>query len=67
VEEVSAATLPEGFTLARERVTWLWTDDTGRARKSHPWQWKLTEPDGYTRFYDTRADALADVPRLAGE
>ena len=44
--------------VRRERVTWSrW--DTRRMKTviSHPWQYIVTEPDGYERCFDTRRAA----------
>lgn len=44
----------------RECVTWTrWDAAALRNRISHPTWWRVTEPDGYVRYFDTRREALA--------
>lgn len=57
---MSAPTLPAGWTLTRERVTWVrWDAAAMRTRISHPLLWALTGPDDRGTTYDgTRREAL---------
>lgn len=57
---MTAASLPPGYTLVRERVTWTrWDAAAMRNRISHPVLAVLTEPDGNQRTFDTVAEARA--------
>ena len=53
------ATKPEARpTVRRERVTWSrWDTRRRKTVTSHPWQYIVTEPDGYERCFDTRGAA----------
>ena len=42
----------------RERVTWVRWDKAAMCnRTSHPFMWRVREPDGYERVFDTKAEA----------
>lgn len=42
----------------REQVTWVrWDKIAMRNRTSHPTWWRVTEPDGYVRYFDTKREA----------
>ena len=48
----------DGYTVTRERVTWTrWDPQLLRNRTSHPWQYVVTDPDGYQRCFDKRGEA----------
>jgi len=58
----------ETDTIRRVRVAW--TRSCSRPRRdmaTHPWQWEWTDPEGYPRHYDTKAEATramaAHTPR----
>lgn len=43
----------------RERVTWTrWDADALRMRTSRPYWWRVTEPDGYERYFTSRQEAV---------
>jgi hypothetical protein len=51
-------TSKNGVTIQRVRVTWTrWDASRRRNVTSHPWQYQVTEPDGYVRSFDTRREA----------
>lgn len=55
VQQAGPATMP---TVRRERVTWSrWDPDRMKTVTSHPWQYIVTEPDGYERCFDKRSEA----------
>lgn len=55
--ELDQAEAP-AYTVRRERVTWTrWDPAAMRNRISHPWQYIVTDPDGYERCFDTRREA----------
>lgn len=44
----------------RVRVTWIrWNIRLRRDVISHPVWWEITEPDGYSRYFDTKRQATA--------
>ena len=46
------------YTVTREKVTWVrWDAAAMRNRISHPWQYIVTDADGYRRAFDTRRQA----------
>lgn len=55
---MSALTVGDLVVDGPVRATWLMTH-LSPPRVTHPLLWRVVEPDGYTRFYDTRRQALA--------
>ena len=52
------------YTIRRERITWFrWSPTQRRTVVSHPWQWIVTEPDGYERCFDTKREAQAWIEK----
>lgn len=62
----AADTLPDGWTIKRERVTihtgTRWSRDGAHPIFRHAWQWIITDEDGIERTCrDTRREAIEYV------
>lgn len=56
------------LTPTRQRATWIrWCPQRLRMITSHPYLWFVTEPDGYERTFDTRAEADAWIAQFVAE
>ena len=53
--------------LRYEQITWVRYGKLAKTLISHPWQWIVTEPDGYERCFDTKREARQWIAENYGE
>jgi hypothetical protein len=50
--------MDDQYKITRQRVTWIGAN-RGKSTIRHLWQYVVTEPDGYERYFDRKRDAVA--------